>query len=93
MDERLESAFPNIFYDLIVFVSPSVLLIAGVVAGFSGWPVLNGVMTRIDIGATDVFVVMLVLVFLGYEYGRLAEALSSCQYGSGHLRIAISMRY
>jgi hypothetical protein len=81
MEERLDSAFPNIFYDLIVFVSPSVLLITGIVTGLSGWPFVSIDGSKLDLGATDVFVVLLILLFLGYEYGRLAEALSSSIVG------------
>ncbi len=32
---------PNVFYDLIVFVSPSVLLIVGLIIGFNGWPITH----------------------------------------------------
>jgi hypothetical protein len=81
MDERLEAAFPNVFYDLIVFVAPSVLLMTGVVAGLGGWPLVERGGIKVDIGATDVLIILLIFVFLGYEYGRLAEALSETLVG------------
>jgi hypothetical protein len=81
MDERLEAAFPNVFYDLIVFVAPSVLLTTGVVAGLGGWPFVERGGIKGDIGATDVLIILLIFVFLGYEYGRLAEALSETVVG------------
>jgi hypothetical protein len=69
------SSFPNIFYDLIVFVSPTVVLAAGLISGAGGWHLL--VQAFSGLAATALVVVLLGLVLLGYEYGRLAEALSS----------------
>ncbi len=67
---------PNYFYDLIVFVSPSILIIIGFALGYFGWFYDKIKALMINIGAIDILVVILVLLFIAYEYGRLAEALS-----------------
>lgn len=89
MAQRFESAFPNIFYDLIVFISPSVLLVVGLVVGLGGWPFVRMGGAQIDLGATDIFIVLVALLLLGYEYGRLAETLSS-PFVAGLLRFLAS---
>lgn len=76
--ERLDAAIPNVFYDLIVFVSPAILLTTGTIVGLGGWPLdaLGEAGTK-GLGAIDVVLISLGLLFLGYEYGRMAEALSA----------------
>lgn len=72
-----QGAVPNFFYDLIVFVAPSVLIVLGLALG------LPGVMAKLlptielkDIGAIDFIVVIFAVLFVAYEYGRLVEAVS-----------------
>ena len=67
---------PNYFYDLIVFVSPSILIIIGFALGYFGWFYDKIKALLLNLGAIDILVVILVLLFIAYEYGRLAEALS-----------------
>lgn len=76
MTERLDSAFPNVFYDLIVFVSPSVVFAFGLAVGFRLLPPAGG-LSAVDIGTVDFFVIALGVLLFGYEYGRMAEALSA----------------
>lgn len=67
---------PNFFYDLIVFVSPSILLLFGFTIGYSGWS-FNMIKTLLPkFGALDMVLIILALLFIAYEYGRLAEAIS-----------------
>lgn len=68
---------PNVFYDLIVFVSPSVLLVVGLIIGFNGWPITYIIEKKFNIGAINFLFVLLFFIFIGYEYGRLIETLSS----------------
>ena len=78
MEDRIESAVPNAFYDLIVFVSPALLFAVGLAIGFAGWPPFAMASTKqASIGAVDAALLVLGLLFGGYEYGRLAEALSA----------------
>jgi hypothetical protein len=74
--KRFASALPNIFYDLIVFISPSILLILGILIGTEFWPYLVLRKYNISIGAINFLVIILGFIFLGYEYGRLAETIS-----------------
>jgi len=71
-----QGSVPNFFYDLIVFVSPSVLFLVGMSIGF-----LNGSLDLIkhigsDVGAIDYVCIAFLILFLSYEYGRALEALS-----------------
>jgi hypothetical protein len=66
---------PNVFYDLIVFATPAVLLVAGLTVGLSGVDSL----TEADwsVSTSTFFLILGAIVFLGYEYGRAAEAWSA----------------
>jgi hypothetical protein len=74
---RAESSVPNIFYDLIVFITPSVLLLLGLAVGLYGWPLPIKSEAISKIGTVNLFLLILCVLFAGYEYGRLAETLSS----------------
>lgn len=69
-------AVPNFFYDLIVFVSPSILLIVGLILGLSDLSFSVVKSFSGNIGAIDVLIIVFAFLFIAYEYGRLAEALS-----------------
>jgi len=76
MDSKTVS-IPNIFYDLIVFVSPSILLITGLIIGLNGFPITYVIDNKINIGAINFIFILFFFIFIGYEYGRLIEAISS----------------
>jgi len=65
--------FPNAFYDLIVFGSSTVIFAVGVALGIG----FVDSATLKNIGSVDVILIFSGLLFLGYEYGRIAEAWSS----------------
>lgn len=74
---------PNFFYDLIVFMTPSLSLALGIMSGLGqhGYKFLK---SQVNLSTTEGFDLALLLIlfffgflFLAYEYGRLAEALSS----------------
>ncbi len=69
-------ALPNLFYDLIAFVSPSLLLVLGIIVGLSGKSISMISTLFKDIGAIDFFAIVLGILFIAYQYGRFAEALS-----------------
>jgi hypothetical protein len=71
--ERLDDAFPNAFYDVLVFMSPSILLVLGASFGVFGVGVIH---LYVRPTASDLVLALVGLLFLGYEYGRLAETLS-----------------
>jgi hypothetical protein len=76
MKESQLSAIPNAFYDLIVFVTPTLLLGVGIVIGVKGtsWT------RQLDLGdvkAIEAITTALLVVLLSYEYGRIAEAWSA----------------
>jgi len=74
MDERV-SSIPNAFYDLIVFVTPSILLVTGVSIGVSGVDWIGDLEAP---GNLNTLVpVALLAVFGSYEYGRIAETWSA----------------
>jgi len=74
---------PNFFYDLIVFMTPSVSLVTGILWGIGANNSKNIIVsTGISNAAGFDFlmafiVVFLLFLFFAYEYGRLAEALST----------------
>jgi len=68
---------PNFFYDLIVFVSPSILLILGILIGVQEWSIEFIKNNFKNISTIDFIVVLSFMFYVSYEYGRLAEALSS----------------
>lgn len=72
MTEKLEF-FPNVFYDLIVFVSSTVTFGAGWAIGL-GW--LNTHRLS-EAKAFDVILIIGAVLILGYEYGRVAETWSA----------------
>lgn len=65
--------FPNAFYDLIVFASSTFLMAMGV---FFGCGLYLSDLFK-DLGTINVLLLFVGLVFVGYEYGRIAEALSA----------------
>jgi len=80
-------AFPNLFYDIIVFLTPTLTLLIGLAVGTG---VLSGLWASISSeqgGGLLVFVVSLVVFFVGYQYGRLAETYSDVFVGAP-IRIA-----
>lgn len=76
MEDNKNFNIPNYFYDLIVFVSPSILLIIGFLFGMPKFTkdLLNNI--KGNLGAIDFILVILLILFMAYEYGRFAEALS-----------------
>ena len=72
MDNRL-SSIPNAFYDLIVFASSTFTFAIGV---FFGVGLYQGDWYK-SLGTANVFLIFAALIFLSYEYGRIAEAWSA----------------
>lgn len=68
-------AIPNFFYDLIVFVSPSILLMFGLAVGLKE-KMGADLTSKLNLGAIDFLAVIFAILFIAYEYGRLTEALS-----------------
>lgn len=62
---------------MIVFVSPSVLLIIGVLTGLSYFSSLYILPNVKSLSAIGILGMALALLFAAYEYGRMAEALSA----------------
>ncbi|HEX4433613.1 MAG TPA: hypothetical protein VH012_02210 [Acidimicrobiales bacterium] len=76
MSESRLSAIPNAFYDLIVFVTPTLVLGAGIAIGVNGTAWVG----EIDLGelkAIEAIATAFIVVLLSYEYGRIAEAWSA----------------
>ncbi len=76
MTESRLSAIPNAFYDLIVFVTPTLLFGIGIAIGINGtdW------VSKLDFGdvkAIEAIATATLAVLLSYEYGRIAEAWSA----------------
>lgn len=73
---------PNFFYDLIVFMTPSLTLTIAILTGLGnyGFAYIAGTLGKIKIEGIDSFVLFIffffIFLFVAYEYGRLAEALS-----------------
>jgi hypothetical protein len=75
---------PNFFYDLIVFMTPSLTLLSGILCGL-GFNNSHFLCDNFSImkftGIDSAFLIIagfFVLLLIAYEYGRLAEALSTC---------------
>lgn len=68
--------FPNIFYDVIVFLTPTLTLLLGIATGSSSLDNVWKFLTTGQGSTLSVLIVSLVVFFVGYEYGRLAETFS-----------------
>lgn len=74
---------PNFFYDLIVFMTPSLTLTIGLIIGLGNYGLQFFIENMAMVKAEGInFLLLLifffiVFLFLSYEYGRLAEALSN----------------
>ncbi|MDD4149170.1 MAG: hypothetical protein PHE33_04010 [Bacteroidales bacterium] len=74
---------PNFFYDLIVFMTPSLTLTIGIIAGFgnNGFDFISKNLQLLNVKGFDFLMmfifVFIIFLFIAYEYGRLAEALSN----------------
>ena len=75
MSDRL-SAIPNSFYDLIVFVTPSVILAFGILIGLDGFAWTRSVRIS-EIGAINLVGILIAGLIASYEFGRIAEAWSA----------------
>lgn len=73
--ERL-TFIPNVFYDIIVFVTPCLVLATGVLIGI-GDANREALTAGVELSIGDSLLVTLGVLFAGYEYGRIAEAWSS----------------
>jgi len=75
---------PNFFYDLIVFMTPSLTLLLGIFVGLgnTGTKIIETHIKYLKINDINFLIVFvfffIIFLFLAYEYGRLAEALSNC---------------
>lgn len=76
MDESRLAAVPNAFYDLIVFITPSAILLVGGVLGLKGisWVEASGIG---GISGSSLILLILVGLVAAYELGRMAEAWSA----------------
>lgn len=72
MNDKL-SSIPNVFYDLIVFASSTGLFLVGLLLGLGSF---TGDWYE-SLGAANVLLIFVALLFLSYEYGRIAEAWSA----------------
>lgn len=64
---------PNAFYDMMVFVVPSVQFIVGTMIGFNSFDI-----RRItNVSAESIIALTVLIMVFSYEYGRIAEALSA----------------
>ncbi|MDR0460798.1 MAG: hypothetical protein LBH62_05125 [Nitrososphaerota archaeon] len=64
---------PNAFYDLMVFIVPTMLLAVGVWIGLAGFS-LDWVSS---LNTSTLIILFVVCIVASYEYGRMAEALSA----------------
>ena len=75
---------PNFFYDLIVFMTPSLTLTIGIITGYgvNGFDFLSKNLELLNVKGFDFLIMFIfffiIFLFIAYEYGRLAEALSNC---------------
>jgi hypothetical protein len=67
---------PNVFYDVIVFLTPTVTFGVGVLLGMHRLKDLDSVLLTDDMGALAAVALALVVFFLSYEFGRIAETYS-----------------
>jgi hypothetical protein len=72
-DVESKLSIPNVFYDLIVFASSTVLFAAGL---FFGLGQHHNQWYR-SLGTANIILILAILLFLSYEYGRIAEAWSA----------------
>lgn len=70
------SAIPNVFYDLIVFLTPTATLVAGIVVGVGGIEQIP-ILDRLEVTALNAIALLGLLIVASYEFGRLAEAWSA----------------
>lgn len=74
---------PNLFYDLIVFLTPSLTFTLCLIIGLGDFAIepIEVLADKINSGGVDFIAMALIglvtFIFLAYEYGRLTEALSS----------------
>ena len=73
--ERL-TFIPNVFYDIIVFVTPALVLAAGIGVGL-GFEDTVAWLGELEFAGSTTVLVLIGGVFVGYEYGRIAEAWSA----------------
>ncbi len=73
MDNKLSGIIPNAFYDLIVFASSTVLFAGGMFFGLGQ----HHAEWYKQLGTGNVVLIFAGLLFLSYEYGRIAEAWSA----------------
>jgi hypothetical protein len=74
--------FPNLFYDVIVFLTPTLTFLIGVSEGLG---VLDDLWRSLSAGqgsGLSILVVSFIIFFVGYEYGRLAETYSDIFVGT-----------
>lgn len=64
---------PNAFYDMMVFIVPTMQICA---FGYIGISSIN-ISKFEDISGTSLVILILALILVSYEYGRMAEALSA----------------
>jgi predicted permease len=74
---------PNFFYDLIVFMTPSLTLTIGIISGFgnNGFNFISKNLQLLNVKGFDFLMmfifIFIIFLFIAYEYGRLAEAHSN----------------
>lgn len=80
----IESAkVPNFFYDLIVFMTPSLTFTLGIIIGLGdyGIKVIRKDLESVKLEGLDslviVIFVFILFLFIAYEYGRIVEVLST----------------
>jgi len=67
--------FPNAFYDFIVFIGSTVVFFGGLFVGFGGLNRMGNL--ELQLQGIDVLLIFGMLILIGYEYGRIAEAWSA----------------
>ncbi|MCB2084901.1 MAG: hypothetical protein H6920_05825 [Sphingomonadaceae bacterium] len=70
------SLAPNAFYDLIVFLTPTMTLLIGLLIGCRPWLEFSLTNASFEVDAPLLILIGLVLFFGSYEYGRIAESYS-----------------
>lgn len=76
MDDSPLRAIPNVFYDIIVFVAPSLIATIGLVFGIKGDQTFAEAKIP-DLGAINLVLILVLGLIGSYEIGRMAEALSA----------------
>jgi hypothetical protein len=67
---------PNIFYDVIVFLTPTLTFCLGLAIGFSLYRRIWDSIVKGGSATLSLLAGILVIFFFGYEFGRLAETFS-----------------